>query len=344
MKKKKITIQARLGKNKTKIVSLPVPKNQLILTRDNKKKDPFVLQKQFAIPLKNKKKDPFILQKQFALPLNNKKKDLFVLKKQFQIIQNQPSEITNIFDLKTNSSKTLKIKKVSKSYDKRPVLKNISLTLEPGKIVGLLGPNGSGKTTLFNLIIGKIYPDHGDILFNNERIDNLPIHQRSLRGISLLEQHKGLFGNMTARDNLYAILELHIKDKVKINKQIDSLLAYFDLAYLKNTKANLLSGGEYKKISILQRICNPNISILLLDEPCAALDPLSISSLKKFILELKKIGLSILVTDHNYWAIENILDKAYLIKGGEILVEGTTEKISNDKDAIKYYLGGNFRF
>ncbi|KFX72112.1 MAG: hypothetical protein FF85_03090 [alpha proteobacterium QL1] len=240
-------------------------------------------------------------------------------------------------------SKLLEVRKVSKSLGKKPILKNISLTLQPGKIVGLLGPNGSGKTTLFNLIIGKIFPDQGSILFNNEPIQNLPIHLRSLKGISLLEQHKGLFGNMTAEDNLYAILELHIKDKEKIYERIDALLAYFDLAYLKNTKANLLSGGEYKKISILQRICNPNISTLLLDEPCAALDPLSINSLKEFILELKKIGLSILITDHNYWAIENILDKAYLIKDGQILVEGTTDKISNDKNAIKYYLGGNFR-
>ena len=260
------------------------------------------------------------------------------------MIENKVYQKDNIFNLKKNTSKLLQVKKVSKSLGKRPILKNISLTLEPGKIVGLLGPNGSGKTTLFNLIIGKIFPDAGDILFNDEPIHNMPIHLRSLKGISLLEQHKGLFGNMTAEDNLYAILELHIKDKEKIYERIDSLLAYFDLAYLKKTKANLLSGGEYKKISILQRICNPNISTLLLDEPCAALDPLSINSLKDFILELKKMGLSILITDHNYWAIENILDKAYLIKDGQILVEGTTQKISNDKNAIKYYLGGNFRF
>jgi len=152
-----------------------------------------------------------------------------------------------------------------------------------------------------------------------------------------------LFGNMTAEENLYAILELHIKDKEEINDRIDALLGYFELGYLKKSKANSLSGGEYKKVSILQRICNPTISTLLLDEPCAALDPLSISSLKKFIVELRNIGLSILITDHNYWAIENILDKAYLIKDGQILVEGTPEKISNDENAIKYYLGGNFR-
>jgi lipopolysaccharide export system ATP-binding protein len=344
MGKKKITIQAQIRKNNNKIENLSVVKKQLGLPQDNKKKAPLILQKKYGLPQDNKKKAPLILQKKISLLQDDNWKTPLVLKKKLRVVKNQFSEVVNIFDLKKNSNKTLEIKKLSKSYNKRLVLKNISLNLEPGKIFGLLGPNGSGKTTLFNLIIGKIYPDHGDILFNNERIDNLPIHQRSLRGISLLEQHKGLFGNMTARDNLYAILELHIKDRVKIDKQIDSLLAYFDLAYLKNTKANLLSGGEYKKISILQRICNPNISILLLDEPCAALDPLSINSLKKFILELKKIGLSILITDHNYWAIENILDKAYLIKGGEILVEGTTEKISNDKDAIKYYLGGNFRF
>ena len=272
---------------------------------------------------------------------NENKTNTFILKKKFMIVDNIKD---NVFSLNQNNNKVLEVIKISKSIAKKPILKNISLKLEPGKIVGLLGPNGSGKTTLFNLIIGKIFPDEGRITFNNELINDMPIHLRSLKGISLLEQHKGLFGNMTAEENLFAILELHIKNKEKIYKRIDSLLAYFDLGYLKNTKANFLSGGEYKKVSILQRICNPNITTLLLDEPCAALDPLSINSLKNFILELKNMGLSILITDHNYWAIESILDKAYLIKDGQILVEGTTEKISNDKNAIKYYLGGSFRF
>ena len=303
----------------------------------------FLLEKKFSLSYQDEDvSESHKKENDNKLVLKNEK--AFFLKKEFQVIEKKNYLKDNIFNLKKNSSKLLQVKKVSKSLGKRPILKNISLSLEPGKIVGLLGPNGSGKTTLFNLIIGKIFPDEGDILFNGEPIHNMPIHLRSLKGISLLEQHKGLFGNMTAEDNLYAILELHIKDKEKIYERIDSLLAYFDLAYLKKTKANLLSGGEYKKISILQRICNPNISTLLLDEPCAALDPLSINSLKGFILELKKMGLSILITDHNYWAIENILDKAYLIKDGQILVEGTTQKISNDKNAIKYYLGGNFRF
>ena len=294
-----------------------------------------------------RKKETLLLEKKFIIStklniLDKKEEKSFVLKKEFKIINNQFLKKNNIFNL-NNKNKILEIKKISKSLGKRPILKNISLTIEPGKIVGLLGPNGSGKTTLFNLIIGKIFPDQGSILFNDEIINELPIHLRSQKGISLLEQHKGLFGNMTAEDNLYAILELHIKDKQKIIDRIDSLLSYFDLLYLKKTKANFLSGGEYKKVSILQRICNPNITTLLLDEPCAALDPLSINSLKEFIIELKNMGLSILITDHNYWAIESILDKAYLIKDGQILVEGTTQKISNDKNAIKYYLGGNFR-
>ena len=293
--------------------------------------------------------DTFFLDTKFAISKNvqESNNDVLVLEPQFQVIDNQ-AEIKevkreNIFDIKSKKNQSLQIKKISKSLGGRPILKNISLNLEPGKIVGLLGPNGSGKTTLFNLIIGKIFPDQGEIIFNDEVIHNLQIHIRSLKGLSLLEQHKGLFGNMTAEENLFAILELHIKDKEEINDRIDALLGYFELGYLKKSKANSLSGGEYKKVSILQRICNPTISTLLLDEPCAALDPLSISSLKKFIVELKNIGLSILITDHNYWAIENILDKAYLIKDGQILVEGTPDKISNDENAIKYYLGGNFR-
>ena len=322
--KKKISIKASIEK-----------KTNLIKINQRADSDILILEKKFVLPTKK------IIKNKPTQDLNNKP---FVLQKKFYILEKKKEYQNNVFNINKIKNKTLQVQKVFKSLGNKLILKNISLTIESGKIVGLLGPNGSGKTTLFNLIIGKIFPDNGKIIFDNKEIHNIPIHLRSLGGISLLEQHKGLFGNMTAGDNLYAILELHMENKEKICQKIDSLLGYFDLDYLKDTKADLLSGGEYKKVSILQRICNPNITTLLLDEPCAALDPLSINSLKEFILELKKAGLSILITDHNYWAIENILDKAYIIKSGEILVEGTTEKISKDKDAIKYYLGGNFRF
>lgn len=313
-------------------------------------KEKYTVSANIALEKINKEKNILVLKKNQATKIDNNNNNVektlintFILKKKFTILKTDTILNENIFNLNKGSQKLLEIKKITKSLGNRPVLKNISMTLEPGTIVGLLGPNGSGKTTLFNIIIGKIFPDQGSVLLNNEPIHEFPIHIRSQKGLSLLEQHKGLFGNMTAEDNLYAILELHMKNKEEINKKIDYLLSYFNLDYIKKTKANFLSGGEYKRLSILQRICNPNVSALLLDEPCAALDPLSINYLKKFILELKKMKISILITDHNYWAIESILDKAYLIKDGQIIVEGTTEKISNDKNAIKYYLGGNFR-
>ena len=158
-----------------------------------------------------------------------------------------------------------------------------------------------------------------------------------------MEQHKGLFGNMTAYENLYAILELHIEDKNKIETKIFQLLSYFGLQYLANVKANNMSGGEYKKISTLQRICNKDIKVLLLDEPMAALDPLSISSIKKFILELRDMGLSVIITDHNFFAIQDILDNCIIIRDGVVMVEGPPKNIIKDKKAIKYYLGTGFK-
>ena len=206
-----------------------------------------------------------------------------------------------------------------------------------------MGPNGAGKSTLFNLIVGKIFPDQGEIKLNNETINDLPIHKRASKGISLLEQHKGLFGNMTAYENLFAILELHIEDKNKIETKIFKLLSYFGLQYLADVKANNMSGGEYKKISTLQRICNKDIKVLLLDEPMAALDPLSISSIKKFILELREMGLSVIITDHNFFAIQDILDHCIIIRDGNVMVEGPPKRIIKDDKAIKYYLGGGFK-
>ena len=247
------------------------------------------------------------------------------------------------YKVKKSTNKILTISKISKSLGGKPILKNISFALKKGEILGLLGPNGAGKSTLFNLIVGKIFPDQGEIKLNNETINDLPIHKRASKGISLLEQHKGLFGNMTAYENLFAILELHIEDKNKIETKIFKLLSYFGLQYLADVKANNMSGGEYKKISTLQRICNKDIKVLLLDEPMAALDPLSISSIKKFILELREMGLSVIITDHNFFAIQDILDHCIIIRDGNVMVEGPPKRIIKDDKAIKYYLGSGFK-
>ena len=254
------------------------------------------------------------------------------------------SNIVNLDQKKSYSTnKIIEIKKISKSLGGKPILKNISFSLNRGQILGLLGPNGAGKSTLFGLIAGKIFPDFGEIRLNGETINNIPIHKRSQRGISLLEQHKGLFENMTAYENLYAILELHIEDRNKIDTKIFQLLSYFGLQYLANVKAKNMSGGEYKKISTLQRVCNKDIKVLLLDEPMAALDPLSISSIKKFILELREMGLSVIITDHNFFAIQDILDNCVIIRDGQIMIEGKPKQIINDEKVIKYYLGTGFK-
>lgn len=369
------------SENKTKIKDIKnknviFKKKSLFKKKTNKKvKNLLLLEKKFLVVNEYPKKitssstnlEKILLEKKFLVTNDHLKKKTttaspnlkkFLLEKKFLVINKQPKKIedtsvpnlkgvenklNNIFNFNLQSQKYLQVKNVSKTLGGRPILKNISLNIPPGKISGLIGPNGSGKTTLFSTIIGKIYPDTGKIIFNNEEIQNIPIHERSQKGISLLEQTKGLFSNMTVEDNLYSILELHIKNKEDIAKKIDRLLMYFNLNYLKNIKASKLSGGETKKIAILQRICNPVVNTLLLDEPCAALDPLSISTLKSFIFELNQIGLTILIVEHNYWAIQDLCSQIYLIKDGEILVEGPPAKISNDKDAIKYYLGSNFK-
>ena len=294
-----------------------------------------------------------ILKKTFLIKKNL---ETLVLNEEVKIKKQQNKKIENLSPrvsslnviqfndkLKKGSNKILTISKISKSLGGKPILKNITFTLKKGEILGLLGPNGAGKSTLFNLIVGKIFPDQGEIKLNNERINDLPIHKRASKGISLLEQHKGLFGNMTAYENLFAILELHIEDKNKIETKIFKLLSYFGLQYLADVKANNMSGGEYKKISTLQRICNKDIKVLLLDEPMAALDPLSISSIKKFILELREMGLSVIITDHNFFAIQDILDNCIVIRDGNVMVEGPPKRIIKDDKAIKYYLGSGFK-
>ena len=311
-----------------------------------------LLKKEYIVGQKQK---PLILNKiKFKEPLTLTKEIKTTPKSQIKEIKNTKIKkteakivSTNIIKLgeqdKKNKGNILTVSNISKSLGGKPILKNISFSLKHGQILGLLGPNGAGKSTLFNLVVGKIFPDTGEIKLNNEVINELPIHKRALKGISLLEQHKGLFGNMTAYENLYAILELHIEDKNKIETKISQLLSYFGLQYLVNVKANNMSGGEYKKISTLQRICNKDIKVLLLDEPMAALDPLSISSIKKFILELREMGLSVIITDHNFFAIQDILDNCLIIRDGNVMVEGPPRTIMKDEKAIKYYLGTGFK-
>ena len=304
--------------------------------------------KKIKIKANTKIDNKLILKKEFLVKTKQKalllKESALINKNNTATLKIATSNIINFSEKDKNTKKQiLKVTRISKSLGGKPILKNISFSLLHGQILGLLGPNGAGKSTLFNLIVGKISPDLGEINLNGEVINDLPIHKRANKGISLLEQHKGLFGNMTAYENLYAVLELHIEDKNKIEIKIFKLLSYFGLQYLADVKANNMSGGEYKKISTLQRICNKDIKVLLLDEPMAALDPLSISSIKKFILELRQMGLSVVITDHNFFAIQDILDTCIIIKDGTVMVQGAPKDVIKNENAIKYYLGTGFK-
>jgi lipopolysaccharide export system ATP-binding protein len=285
-----------------------------------------------------------ILKKEFILKDNQFK--ILLLNKEYKNqnkIKQNTNSIINFRSINKNQH-ILSLKSISKIFDGRPVLKNISFNLNKGQIIGLLGPNGCGKTTLFRTISGEVMPDSGDIFFEGKSIKKDAIHIRSRKGISYLQTNKGLFDNLTAYENLYAVLELHMNDKDKIEQKIYELLAYFGLQYLNNVKARHFSAGETKKVACLQRMCNAHTSVLLMDEPCSALDPLSIQSIKKFILEIRRLSnMSIIITEHNVRSVSDILDYVILIRDGKIMTEGTMKEISTNKEAIKYYLGSDFR-
>lgn len=307
-------------------------KKKIKIKADIKLNNKLILKKEYLI---NNNKEALVLNK-----VINNKKYLKKIKSDQNRLKIVPSNIIKIEkQINHDAKQILTVSKISKSLGGKPILKDISFSVKRGEIFGMFGPNGAGKSTLLNVIIGKIFPDQGLIKLNQELINDLPIHERANKGISLLEQNKGLFGNMTGYENLFAILELHIEDKNKIENKIFQLLSFFGLQYLADVKANNMSGGEYKKLATLQRICNREIKLLLLDEPLAALDPLSINSIKKFICELRKTGLSIIVTDHNFFALQDILDKCIIIRDGNIMVEGPPKQIMKDERAIKYYLG-----
>lgn len=274
---------------------------------------------------------------------NKIEKNYLLLNKEYKVFDE--GKVFKLNYKKENSQQNiLSCKSLSKSFDGRRILKNISFNLKKGQIIGLLGPNGSGKTTIFKTLSGEIAADTGDIIFNGKKINSDPIYVRSRKGISYLQTSKGLFDNLTAYENLYGVLELHMNNKEKIDQKINKLLSYFGLQYLANVKARYMSAGETKKIATLQRVCNQNISVLLMDEPISALDPISISSIKNFILEIKRMNIGIIITEHNVASISDILDYVILIRDGQIMAEGTMKEVSKNKDAIKYYLGSNFKF
>ena len=237
----------------------------------------------------------------------------------------------------------LKASNLAKAYGDREVVQDVSLEIESGQIVGLLGPNGAGKTTCFYMIIGIIAADRGSITIDDSDITGLSMHERARRGIGYLPQEASIFRKLSVGDNILAILETR-KDlnKAERLKRRDELLEEFHMQHLKDSLGQALSGGERRRIEIARALATEP-EFILLDEPFAGVDPISVSDIKTIINHLQSRGIGVLITDHNVRDTLDICEKAYIVGEGHIIASGTSEDVLNDEHVRQVYLGEQFR-
>ncbi len=243
---------------------------------------------------------------------------------------------------KKNQKGVLTISNISKSYKKRKVLKDISLTLKKGEAVGLLGPNGAGKTTCFYCVVGLINPDGGTVMLNNRDITHYPMYRRAKMGIGYLPQEASIFRSLTVADNIMAVLEMVEPDKQAREHKLEELLNEFSISHLRHSMAVSLSGGERRRLEIARALAtNPNF--ILLDEPLAGIDPIAVKEIRDLVFHLKYRGLGVLITDHNVRETLDIIDRAYIIHDGHVMMEGTPAEIVQHEGVRKVYLGEQFK-
>ncbi|MDY4885823.1 MAG: LPS export ABC transporter ATP-binding protein [Alphaproteobacteria bacterium] len=242
---------------------------------------------------------------------------------------------------KNNQDSVLEIFNIGKKYKNRAVLKNVSLHVRRGEAVGLLGPNGAGKTTCFYCVIGLITPDYGDVHINGEDITSMPMYRRARMGIGYLPQEASIFRSLSVEDNIKAILEIVEEDESKRENMLEELLSEFSIAHLRKSPAIALSGGERRRLEIARALAS-NPDFILLDEPLAGIDPIAVGEIRSLVSQLKNRGLGVLITDHNVRETLDIIDRAYILHGGSVLMEGTPEEIVASKEVRKVYLGDNF--
>jgi len=236
---------------------------------------------------------------------------------------------------------TLTIQNLRKSYKKNVVVKNVSLEITSGQIVGLLGPNGAGKTTTFYMIVGLIAADQGNILLDKKNLTKTPIHMRAKQGISYLPQEPSIFRKMDVSENILSILELKNLNKKQIQVELERLLQELNIQHIKKSPAISLSGGERRRVEIARCLAN-NPKFILLDEPFAGIDPIAVIDIQKIIKQLASNGIGILITDHSVRETLGICDKAYIVNQGEIFAKGSPRVIAQNQNVKDIYLGENF--
>ena len=241
-----------------------------------------------------------------------------------------------------HGSAGLRIHNLRKSYKSKPVLRNINLTLSRGEVVALLGPNGAGKTTCFYSIAGLINADSGSIEIDGTDVTNLPMYRRAQMGIGDLPQEASIFRGLSVEANLNAVLEISIKDHAERRKRLDSLLAEFSITHIKQASAISLSGGERRRVEIA-RCLAIRPKYILLDEPFAGVDPIALNEIRSLVAHLKDRDIGVLITDHNVRETLEIVDRAYILHDGDVLMSGSPSEVIKDSTVRQVYLGNNFR-
>ena len=235
----------------------------------------------------------------------------------------------------------LVVTRIGKSYNKRPVVRSLSLSLKRGEAVGLLGPNGAGKTTCFYMITGLVPADTGSIEVDGHDVTRLPMYRRARLGIGYLPQEASIFRGLTAEQNIRATAELLEPDGARLEAMVEALLAEFGITHIRNTPSVALSGGERRRVEIARCLAT-HPSYILLDEPFAGIDPIAVGEIRDLVKHLKDRGIGVLITDHNVRDALDVIDRAYILHDGRVLKEGTPAEIVNDRDVRRVYLGEKF--
>lgn len=236
----------------------------------------------------------------------------------------------------------LQISRLRKSYRKKVVIRDFSMELQRGEVVALLGPNGSGKTTTFYSVAGLVTPEGGKVILDGTDVTNWPMYRRAQRGIGYLPQEMSIFRGLSVQDNIAAILDISENDRHKRRERLEALLSDFSIEHLRRAPALALSGGERRRVEIARALA-ANPSYLLLDEPFAGVDPISVGDIRALVSDLKTRGIGVLITDHNVRETLEIVDRAYILHDGRVLMSGTPEEVVENENVRRVYLGDNFR-